>query len=134
MQQYIWKYLLCLTMGLILFLETGPAQAADHVVKMGSDTGRLVFDPASLTIAPGDTVHWINNKVPPHNVVFDGAKMSQAIADQFSHRQLLVKIGQEVQTTFPDDLPPGNYPYYCVPHRGAGMVGTIIVQSPPSLS
>lgn len=134
MRRYLGKYLLCLITGLILFLETGPVQAADHVVKMGSDAGRLVFDPASLTIAPGDTVHWINNNVPPHNVVFDATKMYQGLADQFSHRQLMVQIGQEVQTTFPDDLAPGNYPYYCVPHRGAGMVGTIIVEAPPNLS
>ncbi len=125
--------LLILLMGTLCW-GIAPAQAATHTVKMGSDSGRLVFDPAVLTIAPGDTVRWINNKVPPHNVVFDATKMSQTLADQFSHRQLLVRLGQEVETSFPDDLAPGSYPYYCVPHRGAGMVGTIIVQASDDLA
>ncbi len=47
-----------------------PALAADHVVKMGSDGGLLVFQPATITIAKGDTITWESNKMAPHNVVF----------------------------------------------------------------
>ena len=55
-------------------LFTPPAAADTYTVKLGSDKGMLVFDPAKLTIKPGDTVEFVNNKVPPHNVVFDAAK------------------------------------------------------------
>ena len=55
-------------------LFTPPAAAQTYKVKLGSDKGMLAFEPKKLTIKPGDTVEWVNNKVPPHNVVFDVAK------------------------------------------------------------
>lgn len=110
---------------------TPSAAAAEYKVKLGSDKGMLAFEPAKLTIKPGDTVVWVNNKVPPHNVVFDSANnpaKSADLAKGFSHKQLLMTPGQEVKTTFPDDAPAGEYTYYCEPHRGAGMIGKITVE------
>ena len=112
-------------------LFTPPAAADTYTVKLGSDKGMLVFDPAKLTIKPGDTVEFVNNKVPPHNVVFDAAKnpsKSADLAKGMSHKQLLMTPGHEVKTTFPEDTPPGDYSYYCEPHRGAGMIGKITVE------
>ena len=111
---------------------TPPAAAAEYKIKLGSDKGMLAFEPAKLTIHPGDTITWVNNKVPPHNVVFDSANnpaKSADLAKSFSHKQLLMTPGQEVKTTFPDDTPAGEYTYYCEPHRGAGMIGKITVES-----
>ncbi|BAT53333.1 plastocyanin [Nostoc sp. NIES-3756] len=108
-----------------------PSAAADtHQIKLGSDKGLLVFEPAKLTIKPGDTVEFVNNKVPPHNVVFDAAlnpAKSADLAKSLSHKQLLMSPGQNVTTTFPADAPAGDYTFYCEPHRGAGMVGKITV-------
>ncbi len=112
-------------------LFTPPAAAETYKVKLGSDKGMLVFDPAKLTIKPGDTVEWVNNKVPPHNVVFDAAKnpnKSADLAKSLSHKQLLMTPGQDVKTTFPEDTAAGDYSYYCEPHRGAGMIGKITVE------
>ncbi len=112
-------------------LFTPSAAAETYKVKLGSDKGMLVFDPAKLTIKPGDTVQWVNNKVPPHNVVFDAAKnptKSADLAKGLSHKQLLMTPGQDVKTTFPEDTAPGDYSYYCEPHRGAGMIGKITVE------
>ena len=123
-----------LTMVLVVSsfaLFTPSAAAETYKVKLGSDKAMLVFDPPKLTIQPGDTVEWVNNKVPPHNVVFDAAKnpnKSADLAKGMSHKQLLMTPGQEVRTTFPEDTPEGDYTYYCEPHRGAGMVGTISVK------
>jgi len=109
-----------------------PSAAADtYTVKLGSDKGMLVFDPPKLTVKPGDTIKWVNNKVPPHNVVFDAAKnptKSADLAKGLSHKQLLMTPGQEVTTTLPADTPAGDYSYYCEPHRGAGMIGKITVE------
>lgn len=107
------------------------AFAATHTVKLGSDKGMLVFDPAKLTIKQGDTVEWVNNKVPPHNVVFDAANnptKSADLAKSLSHKQLLMTPGQKTEATFSADTPVGDYTYYCEPHRGAGMIGKITVE------
>ena len=37
---------------------------------MGSG-GNLVFDPAEVTISAGESVHFINNMLPPHNVIVE---------------------------------------------------------------
>merc|ERR1719262_1704758 len=47
------------------------AAHADGAVKLGSDTGNLVFEPATVTIAKGEEVVWTNNAGFPHNIVFD---------------------------------------------------------------
>jgi plastocyanin len=109
---------LCLFSSLAIFFGANSASAEVYTVKMGSDSGQLAFVPKVLTIKVGDTVKWVNNKAFPHNVVFEG----QA---ELSHKKLMQKPKQEVETTFTE---AGEYSYYCTPHRGAGMVGKIIVQ------
>lgn len=114
------------------FAVFAPTAAADtYQVKLGSDKGMLQFQPAKLTVKPGDTIEWVNNKVPPHNVVFDNAQnpaKSADLAKGLSHKQLLMTPGQSVKTTIPSDAPAGDYSFYCEPHRGAGMVGKITVE------
>jgi plastocyanin len=51
-----------------LFLAT-PAWAID--VTMGSG-GNLIFDPSDVTINAGDTVHFVNGMLPPHNIIVEG--------------------------------------------------------------
>ncbi|AFZ35141.1 Plastocyanin [Stanieria cyanosphaera PCC 7437] len=107
------------------FLTANPAAAETYEVKMGSDNGMLQFVPSSLTIKSGDTVKWVNNKMAPHNVVFDSSKVSDDIATKASHKSLAFSPGESFTTTFDQ---PGEYSYYCEPHRGAGMVGKIVVE------
>lgn len=108
-----------------------PVLAETYIVKMGSDTGQLVYVPDNLIIHPGDTVKWVMNKVPPHNVVFDESKIpgaDKAVAKSLSHTKLVFSPGDSYSSTFPEDIEPGIYPYYCQPHRGAGMAGKIVVE------
>lgn len=122
-----------LTMILVVssFAIFAPNAAAEtYQVKLGSDKGMLSFQPTKLTVKPGDTIEWVNNKLAPHNVVFDPAKIpgqDKALADSLSKTKLLLNPGQKVTTTFPEDAPAGEYVFYCQPHRGAGMVGKIVV-------
>merc|ERR1719460_2006667 len=61
-----------LAAGLALSQVNAPGFAAEtKTVKMGSDSGQLVFVPDEVKICKGDTVTWVNNKGGPHNVVFD---------------------------------------------------------------
>merc|ERR1711924_265453 len=57
--------------GLAVAVVNQPGFAAEtKKVKMGSDSGQLVFVPDEIKICKGDTVTWVNNKGGPHNVVF----------------------------------------------------------------
>ncbi len=98
--------------------NVNPAAAETVEVKMGSDSGMLKFVPETVSIKAGDTVKWSNNKMSPHNVVFENDA-------EKSHKQLVFSPGESYETTFKE---PGEYSYYCEPHRGAGMVGKVIVQ------
>ncbi|MEE3717160.1 plastocyanin [Tumidithrix elongata RA019] len=118
----IVKRLSAICIGLLLvvgtlFMSAAPASAETFTVKMGSSSGQLIFEPKVLNIKAGDTVKWVNNKAYPHNVIVEGQ------AD-LSHKKLLQKPSQEVESTFNE---AGEYSYYCSPHRGAGMVGKIVV-------
>merc|ERR1719379_3337535 len=94
-------------------------------VKLGSDAGALVFVPDTVTIKSGETVEFVNNVGFPHNVVFDEDNIPDGVnAESLSHEDYLNAPGETVTTKFDK---PGTYGYYCEPHRGAGMVGKIIV-------
>ena len=100
------------------------ASADTYSVKMGKDNGLLAFDPPQLTIKAGDTVKWVNNKLAPHNAVFDKVP-DNVSAKAISHKALLFAPNESFETTFTE---PGTYTYFCEPHRGAGMVATITVE------
>ncbi|QZZ19003.1 plastocyanin [Leptothermofonsia sichuanensis E412] len=127
---------ICLTLSVALlfvsslFLSPSPAAAATHTVKMGGDTGMLVFQPDKLNVKPGDTVQFVVNKVPPHNVVFDDKAIpgnDKALAKSLSHQNMEMTPGSNFEITIPKDAPAGEYTYFCAPHRSAGMVGKLIV-------
>jgi len=103
-----------------------PAYAAETKdVKMGSDSGQLVFVPAKITVCKGDSVKWTNNKGGPHNVVFD----EDAIPSGVDQEKISMddQLGEEGDTFTMKFDTAGEYAYYCEPHRGAGMGATLIV-------
>ena len=82
--------------------------------------------PNKITVAKGETIEFVNNKAFPHNVVFDEDNVPSGVnADAISHEDYLNGPGEKVTNKFDT---PGTYGYYCEPHQGAGMQGTIIVQ------
>jgi plastocyanin len=99
---------------------------ADATVKLGSDSGQLVFVPDEVKISVGDSVTWIGNKGMPHNVVFDEENVPDgADLAAINHEDMIGEEGEKVTSKF---TKAGTYGYYCEPHRGAGMNGTVIVQ------
>ena len=98
--------------------SAAPALADTVEVKMGADNGLLQFVPSEVTIKAGDTVKWVNNKLPPHNVKFPGNPA-------YTKDGLMFSPGETYEVTFDE---PGSYDYFCTPHRGAGMVGKVIVE------
>ena len=108
----------CCAFLLVIALGATSVQAATVEVKLGTDAGMLAFEPSSLTISSGDTVKFVNNKLAPHNAVFEGH-------DELSHPDLAFAPGESWEETF---SAAGTYDYYCEPHRGAGMVAKVVVQ------
>ena len=102
---------------LTLGLNISSVSAKTVEVKLGTDAGMLAFEPSTLNISAGDTVKFVNNKLAPHNAVFDGN-------DDLSHPDLAFAPGESWERTFST---AGTYDFYCEPHRGAGMVGKIVV-------
>jgi len=115
----ILRTLVAATFSLILVLSFGvsSAMAKTVEVKLGTDAGMLAFEPSTVTISAGDSVKFVNNKLAPHNAVFEGH-------EELSHPDLAFAPGESWQETFST---AGTYDYYCEPHRGAGMVGKVIV-------
>jgi len=94
----------------VMFLAL-PAWAID--VTMGSG-GNLVFEPSEILVSAGDTVHFVNGMLPPHNVIVENHP-------ELSHEGLLFAPGESFDITFTE---AGDYTFWCAPHKGAGMIGT----------
>ena len=98
-----------------------PAAAKDHVVKMLNKGahGAMVFEPALVKIAPGDSVTYVATD-KGHNAE-SIVSMLPAGAASFKG-----KMNQNITVKFDK---PGVYGYKCLPHYGMGMVGAVIVGS-----
>ena len=111
-----WKSRLTIMLTSLFLSFTLASSAYAAEIQMGSG-GMLVFEPCELTIAVGDTVTFVNNELPPHNVIF-------ADHDELSHGDLAFTAGESFDVTFEQ---PGDYAFQCDPHAGAGMKGVIHV-------
>ena len=96
-----------------LFLAA-PAWAID--ISMGSG-GNLIFEPSDVTISAGETIHFVNDMLPPHNIIVEGRV-------DLSRESLMFNPGESQDIIFAD---AGDYTFFCGPHQGAGMTGTIHV-------
>ncbi|BAC90282.1 plastocyanin [Gloeobacter violaceus] len=124
------KFAACSLAALVAVCATGLAAGAKEIeVKMGADTGRLVYVPAKIDAAPGDTIKWTMNKAGPHNAVFDAAKSADpAGAKAMSQSKLLNKPKDSYISTIPANAKKGDYAFYCTPHKSTGMVGTLTIK------
>ena len=100
------------------------ASAADFEIKMlnkGTD-GAMVFEPAAVKIAPGDTVTFVptdkgHNAETVKGMLPDGATPFKG------------KMNETIKITF--DV-PGAYAVKCTPHLGMGMVAAVVVGDAPA--
>ena len=108
----------CFALLVVFTFGISSAQAKTVEVKLGTDAGMLAFEPSSINLSVGDSIKFVNNKLAPHNAVFEGH-------DELSHSDLAFAPGESWQETFDT---AGTFDFYCEPHRGAGMVGTVVVK------
>ena len=113
MMKLIRALILVTIAAMVIFL---PRSAYALDVSMGSD-GQLIFDRSDVTIYAGDTIHFVNSMLPPHNIIVEGRV-------DLSRESLMFSPGESQDIFFAD---AGDYTFFCGPHQSAGMTGTIHV-------
>ena len=103
------------TVAAMVLLLPKTAYAVD--VSMGAN-GNLAFSPNEITISAGDTIHFINESLPPHNIIVEARP-------DLSREALLFAPGESQDVVFADT---GDYNFFCGPHQGAGMTGVVHVE------
>jgi len=93
------------------------ATATEHVVNITF----ISFEPNDITILAGDTVRWTNNSVFVHTSTSGVGCAANGLWS------LVMNPADQVTHVF---NAPGSYPYFCIPHCGSGMTGTIHVDTP----
>jgi len=112
-----WMSRLTIMMTSLFLSMTLAAQAYAADIQMGYE-GNLVFEPNEVTVNAGETVTFINNALPPHNIIVDGR------AD-LSRESLMFSPGETQEIVFADT---GDFNFKCAPHEGAGMKGVVHVK------
>ena len=118
------KFLNTILTGSLLILS-GAALAENYEVQMlntGSD-GVMVFEPAVLSVNPGDSVTFKATNPGHNSESMEGMMPEGAEGWQGG-------MGQDVTVTFDQD---GVYVYQCTPHLMMAMVGVIKVGSGSNL-
>jgi pseudoazurin len=101
---------------------TGPASAAEHEIRMlnKGEAGIMVFEPAFLEVAPGDTVHFRAVDKGHNAASIDGMAPEGGATWKGG-------LSKDVDVTFDVE---GVYGVRCVPHYPMGMVALIVVGDP----
>jgi pseudoazurin len=103
----------------------GSAFGAEIEVKLlnkGAE-GAMVFEPALVKIAPGDTVKFVATDKGHNAETIKGMLPEEAVP-------FAGKFGQDISVTFEK---PGVYGVKCTPHYGMGMVAMVVVGTPTNL-
>ena len=105
-------------------LDTGSDATAGKMHKVVAVGGKsFAFEPAVLTIAPGDSVEFTVAK--NHNVVEVTKQSWDKDENQPKAEGFTVDFGQTKVIAFPQ---AGTFYYVCSPHAEMGMKGTVIVK------
>lgn len=120
-----------------LAAAAAPPPPTTHEVRMVMEGTAARFEPAALTIRPGDRVRFVTVSGPPHNVAFDPAKLpaparaalAAGMPDQMQPLAgpFVLETGASYTIRF-DGVPPGRYEFTCMPHAAMGMTGTVTVR------
>lgn len=86
----------------------------------------FAFEPARVTVHPGDVVRFVQTGAVPHDVAFtkgpSGAKL-----DGLKAGPMLLAKGQTYDLAIDGRFTAGEYTYECLPHAALGMKGSIDV-------
>jgi plastocyanin len=91
---------------------------------------QLTFEPKEIEVAVGEEVTWRNIGKVGHTVTADKSKAADPslVSIPAGAREWdsgFVNEGESFTRKF---TKPGTYRYICIPHEGAGMLGTVVVR------
>ncbi len=88
------------------------------------------FEPAAVSVQPGDTLRFQQTTGTPHNAAFTDGPAGSNLGEAQTGPYLLAQ-GQTYDVVIDSRFIAGNYKLLCVPHQGMGMVGMLTVKSGP---
>lgn len=116
---------LCTLSAISMFVIAVPAAGKDITVQMknmGKDGTMMVFEPAFVKAAVGDTVHFVPTD-KSHNAETIEGMLPDGVAHSIGgmNQEMVLKIGK-----------PGLYGVKCKPHYSMGMVALVQVGKAPA--
>ena len=124
---------LALVAGLFYLIPADPTSATPeptvHEVWMKDiSPTEFVFEPADITVRPGDVVRWIQTTATPHNVDFRAGPDGAVPTVDTPVGPFLMAPDETYEVVIGDNFAAGTTKYVCTPHEYMGMVGTITVE------
>ena len=107
--------------------DTKSTNANVHTVRMVSEDGGFHFEPHIVHVEPGDTVRWVLESGRHTATSYDPSNGTPLRIPEGANgwdSGMLSESGETFEKTFQIE---GVYDYFCVPHEGAGMIGTVVV-------
>jgi pseudoazurin len=116
------KYILIILSILVVIASNNPVLAEDATVEMLNkvDKRYMAFSHDVVRVNSGNTVFWKATK-SGHNVKFIMKGGVPKGVNKFKS-----KVSKDTEYTF---TIPGIYAYWCVPHKGMGMIGFVVVDN-----
>ncbi|AZH25387.1 plastocyanin/azurin family copper-binding protein [Haloplanus aerogenes] len=123
--------------GLLAVVAGCSAAGGSGDTRRVSMTDDFAYDPARITVDAGTTVRWTNDDDVGHTVTAYGdgipADATYFASGDFDTERAardditggLLPAGDAYEHTF---TIAGTYDYFCVPHEGSGMTGTVVVR------
>ncbi len=109
-----------------------------HTVNMQMDNEGYRFEPNYLSVNAGDGVRFHMVSGVPHNVAFDEHFIPRSARAQLAAniaalggRELAAPVITTIDSSFTistTGLPPGEYLFYCAPHRSLNMHGVLTIR------
>jgi plastocyanin len=125
---------------ILLGVGAVPASAqATHVVRLIANAAKddYRFEPATVTVQPNDVIVFRVASGSPHSIVFEGQGLSPGVRGAINSAlpgrsgdlssPLLTAVGKDYRMVVPQ-MPPGKYPFYCLPHRAYDMRGEMVIK------
>jgi plastocyanin len=117
-------------------VAAAPITGTIHTVNMVGDATGYRYEPANITVKPGDGIKFVMVSMGPHNVAFDPATIPADQKDQLWANMPGSMDGTSPMFINPNEewtlslgnIKPGKYPFHCTPHLAMNMKGEITVQ------